>query len=97
MRPMNRNASLLLVFSLLAACGSPASWDKAGAGEALVQKDSEECRANARLAPLPERYLESPSGQMPSVPVLSREDRRAMVEADAFQKCMSAKGYSAKR
>ena len=29
--------------------------------------------------------------------VLSREEQRARLEAEAYQKCMTGKGYSAKR
>ena len=39
----------------LAACGSSPTWDKAGASETTVQNDNNDCRVQARLAPLPER------------------------------------------
>jgi hypothetical protein len=81
---------------LLAACSSPPTWDKAGATETTVQNDSDDCRVKARLAPLPERYMGSPGPSVTSK-VLTREEQRAMYEADEFQKCMNAKGYTAKR
>jgi hypothetical protein len=81
---------------LLAACSSPPTWDKAGATETTVQNDSDDCRMKARLAPLPERYMGSPGPSVTSK-VLTREEQRAMYEADEFQKCMNAKGYTAKR
>jgi len=85
------------VFSFfLAACGSSPTWDKAGATETTVQNDSDDCRVKARLAPLPERYMGSPTASVTSK-VQSREEQRAMYEADEFQKCMMAKGYTAKR
>jgi hypothetical protein len=81
---------------LLAACSSPPTWDKAGTTETTVQNDSDDCRVKARLAPLPERYMGSPGPSVTSK-VLTREEQRAMYEADEFQKCMNAKGYTAKR
>jgi hypothetical protein len=50
----------------------------------------------ARLAPLPERYMGSPTASVTSN-VLSREEQRAMYESQEFQKCMTGKGYSSKR
>jgi hypothetical protein len=81
---------------LLAACSSPPTWDKAGASETVAQNDSNDCRVQARFAPLPERYIGSPDPSVTSN-VLSREDQRAMFESQEFQKCMIAKGYAAKR
>jgi hypothetical protein len=79
---------------LLAACSSPPTWDKAGASETTVQNDSNDCRVQARLAPLPERYMGSPTASVTSN-VLSREEQRAMYESQEFQKCMTGKGYTA--
>jgi len=85
------------VFSVfLSACGSSPTWDKAGASETTVQNDSNDCRVQARLAPLPERYMGSPTASVTSN-VLSREEQRAMFESQEFQKCMTGKGYSPKR
>jgi len=51
----------------------------------------------ARLAPLPERYLGSPTSQQVTERVQTREEQRAMFESQEFQKCMTGKGYTAKR
>jgi len=89
--------AIAIVALLLAACGSPPTWQKAGATETTVQNDSDDCRVKARLAPLPERYLGSPTSQSVTQRVMTREEQRAMYEAEEFQKCMTAKGYTAKR
>ena len=86
--------SIAIMALLLAACGSPPTWQKAGANEMTVQNDSDDCRINARLAPLPERYLGSPTSQSVTGAITSREEQRAMFESQEFQKCMTAKGYS---
>ena len=87
---------------LLAACGSAPTWQKTGATETVAQNDSDDCRVKARLAPLPERYISSPISQSVTpqsitAPVLAREEQRAMFESEEFQKCMTAKGYTAAR
>ena len=97
MSPFRRARPVIgAVALLLYACGSPPTWEKAGATETTVQNDSDDCRVKARLAPLPERYMGSPGASVTSK-VLSREEQRAMYEADEFQKCMTGKGYVAKR
>ena len=85
--------AIATVALLLAACSSPPTWDKAGASETTVQNDSSDCRVQARLAPLPERYMGSPTASVTSQ-ALSREEQRAMFESQEFQKCMMAKGYA---
>jgi len=99
MDAMNRSRhawmALAVVLLLLAGCGSPPTWQKTGATETVVQNDSDDCRVKARLAPLPERYMGSPTSQSAAGRTLSREEQRAMYEADEFQKCMMAKGYTA--
>ncbi len=101
MDAMNRSRAALsaiaIVALLLAGCGSSPTWQKSGATETVAQNDSDDCRVKARLAPLPERYMGSPSSQSVTAPVQSRAEQRAMFEADEFQKCMMAKGYTAKR
>ena len=101
MDAMNRSRhawmALAVVALVLAGCGSPPTWQKAGATETTAQNDSDDCRVKARLAPLPERYMGSPTSQSVTARTLSREEQRAMFEADEFQKCMMAKGYTAKR
>jgi hypothetical protein len=89
--------AIAIVALLLAACGSPPTWQKADATETAVQNDSDDCRVKARLAPLPERYIGSPTSQSVTARTLSREEQRAMFETDEFQKCMMGKGYTAKR
>ena len=91
-----RNAWLLSV--ALAACASPAQWAKPGGTEVALKDDSEQCRVEARFAPTPPDYAPAPSGSTSMTSnVLSREEQRARLEAEAFQKCMTGKGYSAKR
>ena len=86
--------AIAVALLLLAACGSPPTWQKSGATETTVQNDSSDCRVQARLAPLPERYIPAPSPSTTSK-VLSLEEQRAMYESDEFQKCMIARGYTA--
>jgi hypothetical protein len=88
--------AIATVALFLAACSSPPTWDKAGASDTTVQNDSGDCRVQARLAPLPERYIGSPDPSVTSK-VLSREDQRTAFESQEFQKCMTGKGYTAKR
>src|SRR5262245_52678513 len=88
--------AIAVVPLLLAACGSPPTWEKDGASETTVQNDSSDCRVQARLAPLPERYIPAPSPSETSK-VLSLGEQRAKFESEEFQKCMAAKGYTAKR
>ena len=71
-------------------------WDKAGANEARVKEDSEDCRVQVRLSQLPPQTVPSPS-QSVATRVLSREEDRALHDSENFQKCMRDKGYSAKR
>jgi hypothetical protein len=79
---------------LLAACAAPETrWDKPGATEAMLKEDTEQCRLQARLAPLPPRRPASPSPSMSSK-VLERGEERAREDAENFQKCMREKGYS---
>ena len=88
--------AIAVVLLLLAACGSPPTWQKSGATETTVQNDSSDCRVKARFAPLPERYLPSPDPSVTSK-VMSLEEQRATFETEEFQKCMTAKGYTAAR
>ena len=100
MDPMNltRHAWLpVAVLSLfLAACSSPPTWEKAGANEAAVQNDANDCRVQARFAPYPERYVPSPDPRVTSR-VMTLDEQRATFETQEFQKCMTGKGYTAKR
>jgi hypothetical protein len=79
---------------LLAACTTTETrWEKPGATEAMLKEDTEQCRLQARLAPLPPRHAASPSPHMSSK-VLERSEERAREDAETFQKCMRQKGYS---
>jgi len=95
---MNPSLGLSLAIAgaslVLAACSSPPTWEKAGANETTVANDSNDCRVQARFAPLPERYVGSPDPSV-TTKVISREDERVAFESQEFQKCMTAKGYTA--
>ncbi len=81
----------------LAACAGPeAHWEKAGADEARVRQDSDECRDQARLAPPSAQAAQAPSRQVTTT-ALTTDGERALADIDHFQRCMRAKGYSAKR
>jgi hypothetical protein len=98
MDPMNPYRGLSLAIAgaslVVAACGSPPTWEKAGANQTTVQNDSDDCRVQARMAPFPERYVGSPDPSVTSK-VMSREDERLTFETQEFQKCMTGKGYAA--
>jgi uncharacterized lipoprotein YajG len=97
MNPSRGSSLAIAVASLvLAACSSPPTWEKAGANDTTVANDSNDCRVQARFAPLPERYVSSPDPTVTSK-VISREDQRMAFETEEFQKCMTGKGYTAKR
>ena len=96
MNPSRLAWPAIVIGALLAACSSPPTWEKAGANETTVANDTNDCRVKARFAPLPERYIPSPTPSTTSK-VLSLEERRAMYESDEFQKCMIGMGYTAKR
>ena len=80
----------------LAACGTPAKWEKPGASAAAVQQDSTQCGEQARLESVPP-YLANASGAPPELTALSRDQQRAQRETEVYQKCMRDKGYSATR
>jgi len=87
-----------LVSAVLAACATPAHWEKPGATEAALKEDSEQCRIQASLAPTPQRNAPPPSGSATvTTGILSRQEQLAVHEAEQFQKCMTGKGYSLKR
>jgi hypothetical protein len=94
----SRHAWLVLATAAIAGCASSAQWDKPGATETALKDDSEQCRVQARFSPLPPDYAPVTQGTTSMTSnVLSREEQRARYEAEAFQKCMTGKGYSAKR
>jgi hypothetical protein len=90
-----RQAWILAI--ILAACAAPATtrWEKAGATPDRVNADSEECRVQVRLTPA-QRSVPAPSPSTVTK-ALSREEERELQDAQAFQKCMRDKGYSAMR
>jgi hypothetical protein len=86
-----------IVLAVLAACAAPeAQWEKAGADEARARQDSDECRDQARLAQPSPQTAQAPSRQVTTT-ALTEDGERALADIDNFQKCMRAKGYSAKR
>lgn len=99
MAPMNPSRlawPAIVIGALLAACSSPPTWEKAGANETTVANDTNDCRVQARFAPLPERYVPSPNPSVTSK-VMTLEEQRATFESQEFQKCMTGKGYTSKR
>lgn len=94
MRSVSRLACLLS--AALAACGTPAQWEKPGATPALAQQDSEQCQEQARLAAVP-AYLAPAAGQTADTTALSRDQQRTLRETEVYQKCMRDRGYSAAR
>ena len=95
---MNLSRHAWLASALLAACASQATWEKPGATEATLKDDSQQCRVQASLAPSPQQYAPAPTGSATvTTGILSRQEQLAVNEAEQFQKCMTAKGYSAKR
>jgi hypothetical protein len=88
----------LVLASALAACATPVApqWEKSGANEAAVQKDSEQCGLRARQASQSMQAVLTPSPAA-STDALPREEERAMHASQSFQECMREKGYSAKR
>ena len=85
-----------ILCAALAACGTPAKWDKPGATAAAVQQDSTQCGEQARLQSVPP-YLADAARASPELTALSPEQQRAQRETEAYQKCMRGKGYSAAR
>jgi hypothetical protein len=86
-----------MVLAVLAACAGPeAHWEKAGADEARARQDGDECRDQSRVSQSSAQTVQAPSRQV-TTPALSADEERALADIDQFQKCMRAKGYSAKR
>jgi hypothetical protein len=95
-----RPACLLLIVSIgIAACEAPtpASWQKPGAGEAVVAKDTAECRdAAEQEAEL--RYprgFTTPTLSGPGLAMTQQRDNtdRANAVTAAFNTCMRERGY----
>jgi hypothetical protein len=80
---------------LLAACAAPsAHWEKSGASQTAVNEALQECRVQARLSPEPR--VRRPDPALPGALPEQQESRDAR-EAQALQRCMQEKGYSARR
>ena len=92
---------ILLALSLgFAACtGSPAStWKKAGATDAAIASDTEQCRASAqqqaaRLYPYGSSNPTLGGAGMISAQQQANTDRTS-AELEMFNDCMQAKGYT---
>jgi hypothetical protein len=95
---MNRPFHALLLSAALAACAAttPMHWEKPGASQAGLKEDTEQCRAQARFARLPERVT-APPPRSTAERALTREEELAAQETASFQACMRDKGYGAKR
>jgi len=90
--------NVLLIGTLgLAACAGPeAHWEKAGADQARARQDSDECREQGRVSQTSPQTVQTTSRQV-TMTALTPDEERALSGIDHFQKCMRAKGYSAKR
>lgn len=71
-------------------------WDKPGSSQTAMKEDAEQCRLQARFAPMPERVM-APPERSTADRVLTREEELRVQETVNFQACMRGKGYSAKR
>lgn len=71
-------------------------WEKPGASAEMMQEDSMQCRAQARLAAPAIRQADRPTETTPS-PMESRDEQLEAYYSQAFRKCMLDRGYSAKR
>lgn len=97
---MTRPSLLVLALwsSLVACATSPPSWQKAGANEATLAKDSSECRDLAEQEAM-RRYpsgFSSPSFGATGMMMSQQRDEtnRATVEAASFNTCMEGRGYA---
>lgn len=95
---MNLSRHAWVVSVALAACAAPtaAQWEKPGASPAAAQEATEQCRRDAHLAALPPHITSAPTPST-TARVVSREEANRLQEAEQFQKCMRAAGYSPKR
>lgn len=96
---MNRPFHALLLCAVLAGCAAaptPAHWEKPGASQSAMKEDAEQCRLQARFAPIPERVM-APPARSTAERVLTREEELEAQQTVNFQACMREKGYSAKR
>jgi hypothetical protein len=87
----------LLLPLLLATCAAPTPWKKTGADDAMIAKDTADCRVVGRDEAL-RRYPHGFSGPALGAGGIASQQRddtqRAAVEAASFNSCMQAKGYA---
>lgn len=93
-------AALVLLPHLLPACAppGPGAWQKAGATEATVAADTEQCRTAAqqqaaRLYPYGSSNPAVGGAGMIAAQQQTRTDRSS-VEIQAFNDCMESRGYT---
>jgi hypothetical protein len=92
---MKHLSYLCLAAALLAGCAAkPATWQKAGADEAIRSGDAQACSLQARTAPSP--YPQAPVSAY-GAPAALTVDERGQFEQARFSRCMEEKGYSAQR
>ena len=98
--PSNVVMRALVVLALgLTACAAPAPapWQKSGADETRIAKDTSDCRASAERE-AKSRYpygFNSPSGAGGMImSQQSDEMNRSVVESGSFDSCMQNKGYT---
>ena len=95
--PMKSSRHAWLLVTLLAACAANAPrWEKSGVTDTQMRADSDACRTQARVSAPPAQPPAPPSPSA-TTRVLTREDELEQQQAEEFQKCMRAKGYSAAR
>lgn len=97
-----RAAIACLAAGALAACGGGvAPWTKAGASEAMIANDFDECEVFAQAVSLAEStrssdiYFEvTPAGDIVASPLPGVDSLRYMRQVEAFEHCMASRGYS---
>ena len=92
---MKHAPHIVITSVLLAACSSPAVWDKPGAVEATRKDDLDACHAKAMTAP--QLRPATPGSAYGSTMGLPVDESRATNERLAFDDCMAGKGYGVKR
>lgn len=87
--------SVCITAFLLAACSTPAVWDKPGVNEASRKDDLDSCHLKALSSP--QTRPGTPASAYGGTTELRVDDARATQERLAFEDCMAGKGYGAKR
>ena len=93
-----RRCAVLLSPLLLATCAMPESWQKAGASDATIAKDTSDCRTAAGQEAL-RRYpygFSSPTYAVGGTVMSQQRDetQRSTAEAALFNSCMQNRGYT---